>query len=145
VNDHRQITLARKTQLDAEHLVLHITRRQVVVIVETDLTNGTRRRNQIETVGGEAGGALRAVSEFVRVVGMHPDREPHLRPGPLNAFRLFDLRIVVGRQDHQTTDQASCARASDNGIEVRRELGTGQVAVGVNHVRRRSLRCRLQS
>src|SRR5688500_17636567 len=37
VNDHRQVTLARRTQLALEYLHLHITRRVVVMKIETDL------------------------------------------------------------------------------------------------------------
>ena len=39
VNHHRQLQLTRQPDLRAKHLLLHITRREIVVVVETDFAN----------------------------------------------------------------------------------------------------------
>ena len=48
VDDDRALELAREPDLRAEHRVLHVARRKVVVVVEADLADRTRRRRRGE-------------------------------------------------------------------------------------------------
>ena len=48
VNHDRQIALEREPDLHAKHLVLHLARREVVVIIEADLADGARRRQRVK-------------------------------------------------------------------------------------------------
>ena len=91
----------REPHLRAEHRVLHVARRVVVVVVEADLADRARRRRRGELLAHDGRGALRIVGELVRLVRVHADREPDAGPELLDALGLRRLLRVAGFENDQ--------------------------------------------
>ncbi len=80
VDDHGQIARPGHAQLRPEHGLLHLARREVVVIVEADLTHGPCVRQAGEPALHQPRGVVGVGREQVRVMRMHADRGPCLGP-----------------------------------------------------------------
>ena len=133
MDDDRTVELPRQPQLRAEHRVLDVPRRKIVVVVEADLADGSRRRSRRELLPDNGGRRVRIAGELVRLVRMHADREAHLRPQPGDALRLRSLVRVARLEDHQRPLDPSLARTRDHLVEIGRERLVGEVAVAINH------------
>src|SRR4029079_11615703 len=99
----------RQAELTAEHLLLHVARREVVVVVEPDLAerDGALR----DEIGLQpAHRRIEVARVFGGLVGVNADRESHLVPGRFDRLRPLRLPIVTGSQNHQCPGQARGAR-----------------------------------
>jgi len=65
---------------------------------------------------------------------MHADRKPHIRPGVRDGRRLLQLRPIVRGEDDEGVRQPRGPCPADDLVEVRDELRTGDVAVGVDEI-----------
>ena len=85
VDDDRAPELAGEPDLRAEHGVLHVAWRKVVVVVEADFADRPRRRRRVELRPDHGGRLLGIVGELVRLVRVDADRKPRLGPELLDA------------------------------------------------------------
>ena len=133
VNDDRQPPLARQPQLRAKHRVLHVARREVVVVVEADLAD--RAHGAASRPAGSPSdpppppdrrrtGARGADARRSRIA------RPATRPARV---AVRELRVVFGREDHETAHEPGAARARDDGLEIAGELLAGQMTVRIDH------------
>ena len=94
--------LARQPDLRAEDRLLHVARREVVVVVEADLADAPApaacASSCRRTTSAAASGI---VGELVRLVRVDADREPDVRPQRATRRRLRDSASSLGREDDQ--------------------------------------------
>ena len=125
----------REAQLRAEDRVLHVARREVVVIVEADLADRARRRQRVEPRAPPCRGRLPGfVGEHVRVMRMDADREAALRPR-LRA-RVPACAISASSSAARMTsarDTPGLARPLDDRVEIGGELLAGEVTMRIDH------------
>src|SRR5262245_19769219 len=81
VNHNRQVALEREPNLDAKHVVLHVARREVVVVIETDLADGASGRQRVKPSSHGVSGRLRIRLEDLGVMRMDADCESTFGPG----------------------------------------------------------------
>ena len=135
VDGHRQPTRLRQRQLRAEHGLLHVLRRKIVVVVEADLANGPHEQRLGEAGGHGVGRGRRVGREDVGLVRMNPDSEPHRRPQRRQSLRACPFRVILRRQNHQRTGDPRRAAARNHGIEIGDEFLAGKMAVTIDHGR----------
>ena len=137
VNHDRQVALEREPDLHAKHLVLDVARREIVVIVETDLADRAGGRQRIEPRRHRVRGRLRIRREHLGVMRMHADRKPALGPRGEHRAGPRDLRIVFGGQNHERARHTGRARPFNNRIKIAGELLAGDMAVTIDQGLRR--------
>ena len=113
--------------------MLHLARREVVVIVQTNLTNRAHIRILFESTRNQRCRRVGIVCELVSLMGMDAHSKPHPRPGRAHLAGLDELGIVLGGQDDQTPGDANIPSAGDDGMEIRGELTSCQMAVRIDH------------
>jgi len=121
----------RQPDLLAEHLLLDVPRREVVVVIETDLPYCPRERLRIDRLLHPArgvGGIGRERSGRMRV---DADREPHLRPSRSDLLRLTQFRFIVRREDNERAAETRCAGTLDDLVEIGGEFRSRDVAVAI--------------
>src|SRR4029453_11668077 len=101
MDDDGQIPFARQPDLGAKDLLLHVTRREVVVIVEADLSDSTGWGGP-----GKLGptGVRRMpgiIRELVSGMRMDPDREADLGPQRFHAHRLLGFLRIARPWNHK--------------------------------------------
>jgi hypothetical protein len=133
VDDNRPLQLARQPDLPAKHLLLHVARREVVVVVEADLADGTRRRRRRELLAHDRDGALRIVRKLMRLVRVHADRESRVGPELFEASRLPRFRRIAAFEDHEDALDAGISGARDDLVEILREGLVREVTMRINH------------
>jgi hypothetical protein len=133
VNHDRQAASPGEADLLAEHLLLRLARREIVVIVEADFANRARQRLGCDGGVDLTGRRSRVLRELPGRVWMDADGKPHVRPAPADFPRLRQLRLVVGGEDDHRVRQAGAACARDDRIEIASEFRSGDVAVRVDH------------
>ena len=136
MDDHRPVELARQPQLRPEHRLLHVARREIVVIVETDLADRARRRRRRKLLAHDGRGALGIGGELVRLMRVDADREarPPARASTRRACAA-SLALPGFENDQRPLEPGVRARA-DNVVEIRRERLVGEVAMAVDHIGR---------
>ena len=128
VNDDGPFRLSGQNQLRREHGALHVARRKVVMVIETDLAYCQHLGMAREF--GQAVQGLR--SDLSGVVGMHADRcedESVLLGEPDAGLEI--RRAAAGSNRHNALD-AGGAGALDGGIAVGGELLIIQVTVRID-------------
>ena len=144
MDDDGQFPLRGQLELAPEDLLLNRARREVVVVVEPDLSECHR------VVRAKVGvqprhRRIEVVSVLTGLVRMDSDREPHLRPRGAHPAGPLPLRGVARRQDHHRAGKARAAGPLDDGVEIGGEFLAGEMAMGVDHWRGTVLkRCRRQ-
>ena len=98
VDDHGQAEFDGERHLCREHLMLRMTRREVVVIVQANLADGAGVE-PVRLAPGGIRGIQRTAGERPGVVGMHTRREPYGRPSFTDPHRPPVLRIVAGGEN----------------------------------------------
>ena len=121
----------RLIPLDAKpfDLLLYLARREVVVIVEANLTKTARQRLRGHHGVDDFCGVPRIGRELAGRVRMHPDGKPYRIPLRRDLLALLDFRFIVCREDDERVCQLRVPGALDDGGEVFDELGSGDVAV----------------
>ena len=112
VNDDRQIALARQLDLRAEDVLLHVARREVVVIVEADLADRARpdaRRAASSTASTRLGRHRPANSPAW--CGWMPAANRTAGQASRDQLAAPDFLGVAGRQDAQRAAMTPAARA----------------------------------
>ena len=139
VNDDGQAAGARQAQLGAKNRLLDLTRRKIVVIIETNLANGARARRRVESAGGDAGSRLRIVGKLVGLVRMDTDRKPHDRPRRGQLIGPLELLVIFRRKNDQAPGDACLPGPRNDGFEISENSPACQVAVRIDH--RQRTRC----
>jgi hypothetical protein len=132
MDDDWQCTGPRQPQLPAEHFLLDVARREVVVVVQPDLSERDRpMRGQVRIEPAdrrvEIGGVL---SCLVRV---DPDGKPHTVPGGAHRPGALPFRVIASGENHQRPRHSGGARARHDRVEIAGEFLAGQMAMGVDH------------
>ena len=133
VDDDRLAQLARETHLAAEDGLLHVARREVVVVVEADFADGPRRRRGPDLLAHQRHGAVRIGGELVGLMRMDADRESHLGPEPLQPLGLRRLGLIAAFEDDAQALESRRPGARHDRVEIVGERVVGQVAVGIDH------------
>ena len=133
VDDDRPLQLAREPDLRAEHRVLHVTRREVVVVVEADLADRARRRRRRDCSRTTVAARCRVVGELVRLVRVHADG--NATSGPERATRSACAASFALPASSITSARSTPAslRAGDHRVEIGGERFVGEMAVAVDH------------
>ena len=134
VDHDRQPQRPRQLDLLAEHVLLHVARREVVVVVEADLADRPAQGLRVDRRPGLTRRRCGIGGELPGLVRMHADREAHTGPGARHVRRPLELGLVLGAEDDQRAGRVprSFARADDV-AEIARELLAGEMAVGIDH------------
>ena len=134
VDDDRALQLAREPDLRAKHRLLHVARREVVVVVEADLADGARRRRRGELLPDDGGGPLGVAGELVRLVRVDADRRTAPRARARRRARPArpPSRCPPSRITSARSTPASLARATTC-VEIGGERLVGEMAVAVDH------------
>ena len=69
----------------------------------------------------------------MRLVRVDADREPRIRPKPLDPRGLLGFRHVAALEDHHHALEAGLFRARDDIIQILRERLVGEMAMTINH------------
>src|SRR5439155_24961811 len=105
VDDDRPLQVTREANLRAKDRALHVSGREVVVVVETDLADRARRRHRLELRADCIGSLLRLGRELVRLVWMNADGKADVRPEALDSVRLRRFLLVCcGENDERALD-----------------------------------------
>ena len=128
VDDDGQIELARELQLTDQDLPLHVARRMVVVIIESDFANRhqLRMRRELSELVEMAVPRLRGLVRVNARRGVNP----LVSLG--NPHGLAQAVGSPGPADGQQILQPGATRALDHGVAVRVKVGIVEVAVGVD-------------
>jgi len=124
-----QPPLFRQSNLLAKDRLLYITRREVVVVIEPDLSEASGQRlgsddgsRRLRGIGGTTG-------ELACRVWMHADGKPDAWPPGSQILRLRDLRPVLRGENHERIGDPRALRAIDNVREIGSEFGARDVTV----------------
>src|SRR5687767_13543897 len=128
-----EVALQRQLDLGAEYRVLHLARREVVVIVEANLANRPSLRHRREAFGHNIRGALRIGLEGLGVMRMNTDGQSALRPRREDGNGAGNFCVVFGRQDHQRPRRSGRPRPCNHLRKVGDEFFAGDMAVRVGH------------
>jgi len=128
-----QPTLFRKSNLLAKHLLLHLARRKVVVVIEPDLSEPSSQKLRVDDGSRGCRGVRGIVGELARRMRMNADRKSDSRPLSGEIACLRDLRLVIRRENHERMRDTRGFRATDNVGEIRGKFWTRNVAVRVNY------------
>ena len=101
VDHDRQSQRAGQSNLLAEHLLLHVARREVVVVVEADLPDRPAEWLRVDRRPRLSRRRRGLGCEYSRLMRMHADREPHPVPGARHGARPRDLGLVVSAENDQ--------------------------------------------
>ena len=127
-----QVPLPRQLELPPEDFLLNRTGREVVVVVEPDLSEGHRAvRVELGVQPGHR--RIEIVAVLPGLVRMDADREPHLRPHGSHPAGTLQLRAVARRQDHHRAGKTGTPGPGDDVVEIAGEFFAGEVAVRVDH------------
>ena len=118
MNHDRPAQLARQLDLRPEDRLLHVARREVVVIIEANLADGPGRRRARDLCSHDLGRALGTVGNLVRLVRMDADGHAHVGPELVDASRSRRLAGVAARQDDKRAIDAGLARTRDDGVKI---------------------------
>ena len=121
MNDDGQIQLARETDLQAEDLLLHVFRREVVMVVEPDFAQRSRLRNRRDDTAHERDDLGFAAAELSRLMRMKADAEPQRGPDVREFSRAAGFDRVFRRKDAQRVRQPSRLRALNDRQQVGRK------------------------
>src|SRR5687767_119400 len=131
VDDDGQASLVREADLRSKHLVLHVARREVVVIVESDLSEpagagaidrGDHGRDPLFHLAGELACVMR----------MNPGCEPRLRPCPADELRARHFGVVFSLQYAEGGVHARLACPGSDEFKVPGEFVAREMAVSVD-------------
>jgi hypothetical protein len=128
VDDDRQVKLAREPDLRREDRLLHVARREVVVVVEPDLAD-RRRCARGERAAHRRHRVAEPPRPLPRLVRVDPGGEADLRPCVAHPRGTRGLGLVARDQDAERAVDAGLARAGDDVEEVSLELLPGEMAV----------------
>jgi hypothetical protein len=134
VDDHRHAQLAREGHLLRKDRPLHLARREVVVIIQANLPDGTHLRVASTRRTHQRSGSPRR-RRLVCLVRMHANGEPRPVEPCRHADCLCRLASVARGEDAQHVRQPRLTHARQHVIEIRGEHGIGEVTVGVEHYR----------
>jgi len=132
MDHHRSPESPSRRQLFNEHGLLDVTRREVVVIVEADLSNCDHVARP-EGFAQEAIGAARLPVAFLGLMRVDADREPDRWPGAAYACGAARFPFVPGSEDAHGGLEPCLFRPRDDRFEITLEDVVSQVAMGVNH------------
>ena len=121
MNDHRKLKVQGQAQLSPEHLLLDIGRREIIVVVEADLADRTRRRCPSDLLSNGIGRAPGRRSKSMSGVRMYADRHSHLWPQPEQPLRLRVFSLVSRRENDQCRPHAAGACARNDVGKIRRK------------------------
>src|SRR5262245_10476678 len=134
MDDHRTPDGRRDLQLGAEDLALHISGREVVVIVEADFADGPRSGHRHELVARQATSPSRLIRKLMRLVRVNADGEAHFGPDRLDSRRLCRLRTIAGFEDDNDAFHAGGLCTLDDLLEIARERFVSKMAMCVDHL-----------
>jgi hypothetical protein len=128
VNDDWQAKLNREPNLRAKNCLLNVPGREIVVIVETNLTNragvvGLHRPPH------HFNACVCTPRKVSGLMGMDSGGKAHRRPRLTQGFSTLRLGAVAGRQHAQGARHATPRGPADHIVEVGGELLAGEVAV----------------
>ena len=128
VDDDRQGQLQREGDLGAEDVLLHVARREVVVVVEANLSDRPRAFAD-DPLPDAVTRVLAPAGELPRLVRVDAERKADLRPERPHARGRRRLLGVSGRQDTERALHTGSLRPADDGFEIVGEGLVGQMAV----------------
>src|SRR3989442_4065787 len=131
MNHDRPLQLTREPDLRAKYHPLHVGRREVVVIVQTNLPDGPGRRRAGDLFPDDLDRAFGIAGELVGLVRVDAHGNTHLGPELLQASRLGNFFGIAGRKNDERALDASLTRARDDGVEIGGEYLVRQMTVGV--------------
>jgi hypothetical protein len=133
VDDDRQAQLARDSKLHPQDLALHVSRREGIVVIEADLADGPRGGHRGDGRSDDPRNLVLAARVLPRLMRMHPDCEPKIRPHADESRGTRRLLRVSRTQDAERAFHAAGAGARDHRISVVGKCGVRQMAMGINH------------
>src|SRR5262245_33106972 len=80
VNDHRQSEFAGETHLRAKHLLLDVTRREIVMVVQPNLSDRACSRRRSDLIADQLYHAIRIARKLMCLVWMNANRRPNFGP-----------------------------------------------------------------
>src|SRR5207247_10746411 len=99
MDDDGTLQLAREAKLPAEHGVLDVARREVVVVVEADFADGPRGRRGLNLRPDKVRRLVRLGCAPMGLVWVHAHSEPAIGPGGRDAVRLGRLLLDLVTQN----------------------------------------------
>src|SRR5262245_14847986 len=119
--------------LSSEDPLLGLSGGEVVMVVETDLANGTRGAVTTDGRPHHRGRVLFPPFECARLVWMDADRGSDTRPKRARHRRTLRLDLITGSDDAERVSEPGGSGAIDDGRQVLNEGVIGKVTVGVDH------------
>src|SRR5262245_29565527 len=108
-------------------------RREVVVIVEPDLAEGSRQRFGLNRVSSRTSRFVRIAAEMSGFVRMNADGKADRTPRGRDRCRTRSLGLILGSEDDERTGDPCGLGTRHHGREVPAELVPRQVTVRIDH------------
>jgi hypothetical protein len=120
-------------ELRAKDGLLHLARREIVVVVEANLPHRAHAGHGVEPAREQASGFERIGREQLRLVRVHADGGANLRPQRLDAGPAGQLGVVFGGEDDERGLDASGTGTRHHFGQVGHEGVASNVTVGIDH------------
>src|SRR4051812_14266970 len=127
MHDDWFLQLTRVSDEAPEHLLLLFPRRMVIVEIQPNFPN----RDDSRGLGGDEQRRLQLRVARLRVVGVHANSGPHVRPLARDGHGRLRL-LARAHPDADEPSHAGAARARQHFVRAFREVLRIQVAVGVD-------------
>ena len=133
MDDDRKASLPGAGNLRLKYGLLHVPRREIVMVVKADFPDGAAPGVRLQTLCHESNSPLRITGKGSRLMGVYADRHSDLGPRFDHTVRPGTLPLVSGGQDDERASHPCGVRPLDHCRQVGLKLLARQVAMRINH------------